>query len=404
VAAEGPRSVRDELATLRIDRSQRGAAPRPPWQKAVALGAIALLFLLGSLLAWRATLGRTPRVEVAYARRTTPGANAGGAVLTGSGYVVTGDRYISLGARVPGRIEAYLVDEGEAVVAGQPLVRLDSRNYSAALAEARASLALARANLDLRRKEIARSEELHDRGVASQADLDLKQNQLRVAQAEVDRLAARIAQLEIDVEDTLLRAPTNGVVLEKLKEVGEIAVPGGFAGSGELIRLANMDELRAEVDVNEAELSKISLGQPAEVAPDAYAGKRYRASVVKLYPQINRQKGTLKVEVKILDPDAMLRPDMSARITFLRETPPQTAGEGEVLAPAAAIRSEAGASFVWVVTQGRLRRQAIETSGDAGSGQTIVSKGLAGGEALVIGEAAGLAEGSAVEVAPGPGS
>ena len=49
----------------------------------------------------------------------------------------------------------------------------------------------------------------------------------------------------------MLRAPANGVVLEKFKEVGEIAVPGGFAGSGELIRLANMDELRAEIDVNE---------------------------------------------------------------------------------------------------------------------------------------------------------
>ena len=76
----------------------------------------------------------------------------------------------------------------------------------------------------------------------------------------------------------MLRAPTNGVVLEKFKEVGEIAVPGGFAGSGELIRLANMDELRAELDVNESDLSKIEIGQPAEVVPDAYTDRRYRAS------------------------------------------------------------------------------------------------------------------------------
>ena len=147
----------------------------------------------------------------------------------------------------------------------------------------------------------------------------MKQNQLRVAQAEIERLVARIAQLEIDLEDTVLRAPANGVVLEKFKEVGEIAVPGGFAGSGELIRLANMDELRAEIDVNESDLSKIEIGQPAEVVPDAYIDRRYRASVVKLYPQINRQKGTLKVEVKILEPDEKLRPDMSVRITFQRE-------------------------------------------------------------------------------------
>ena len=392
-------SVRDQLAALRIDRSRRGAAPRPPWLRPVVLGAIALAFLLGSFLAWRATLGRTPQVKLAYVTRTTPGASQSGAVLTGSGYVVTGDRYISLGVRIPGRIEAYLVDEGEAVVAGQALVRLDDRNYAAALREARASLHLARANLDLRRKELVRSEELRSRNVASEADLDVKQNQLSVAQAEVERLVARIASLELDLEDTVLRAPSNGVVLEKFKEVGEIAVPGGFAGSGELIRLANMDELRAEVDINESDLSKIEIGQAVEVVPDAYTDRRYRASVVKLYPQINRQKGTLKVEAKILEPDAKLRPDMSVRITFLREAQAAPGGEGVVLAPREAVRSEAGTSFVWVVTQGRLRRQTVETGGDAGSGQLIVTKGLAGGEALVVSDAEDLAEGRAVEVA-----
>ena len=402
MATDPIRSVRDELSTLRIDRSQRTAPPRPPWLKPALAGVAALLLLLGGFFLWRATLGRTPQVRLAYATRTTPGASQAGAVLTGSGYVVTGDRYISLGVRVPGRIEEYLVDEGETVTAGQALVRLDNRNYTAALQEARASLHLARANLDLRRKEMARSQELHDRNVASLADLDVKQNQLRVAQAEIERLVARIAQLEIDLEDTVLRAPANGVVLEKFKEVGEIAVPGGFAGSGELIRIANMDELRAEIDVNESDLAKIEIDQPAEVVPDAYTDRRYRASVVKLYPQINRQKGTLKVEVKILEPDEKLRPDMSVRITFLREAQAAPGGEGAVLAPREAVRSDADGAYVWVLTQGRLRRQAIETGGDAGSGQMIVTSGLAGGEALVVGDAEDLSEGGAVEVIASP--
>ncbi len=400
MATEPVRSVRDELSALRIDRSQRTAAPRPPWLKPVLAGVGALLLLLLGYLVWRATLGHTPRVKLAYATRSTPGASQSGTVLTGSGYVVTGDHYISLGVRVPGRIEAYLVDEGETVKAGQALVKLDARNYTAALDEARASLHLARANLELRRKEMARAQELHDRNVASLADLDLKRNQLSVAQAEIEKLVARLAQLDIDLEDTVLRAPANGVVLEKFKEVGEIAVPGGFAGSGELIRLANMDELRAEIDVNESDLSKIEIGQPAEVVPDAYTDRHYRASVVKLYPQINRQKGTLKVEVKILEPDEKLRPDMSVRITFQREAQTAPGGEGAVLAPREAVRSENGASYAWVVTQGHLRRQAIETGGDTGVGQVIVTKGLAGGEALVVSDAEGLSEGRAVDVEP----
>ena len=89
-------------------------------------------------------------------------------------------------------------------------------------------------------------------------------------------------------------------MLAKLKEVGEIAVPGGFAGSGDLIRLANLTDMRAEVDVNEADLNRVHLGQPAQVTPDAYPDAHYDAEVVKLYPQVDRQKGTLKVEVHIL--------------------------------------------------------------------------------------------------------
>jgi multidrug efflux pump subunit AcrA (membrane-fusion protein) len=133
VQGERKRSVRDDLAALRIDRATRSPAPRPPWLKPAVTGAIVLLFLLLSLFAWRATLGRTPVVTVAYATRTTPGASRAGAVLTGSGYVVTGDRYISIGVRVAGRIEEFLVDEGESVTAGQALVRLDGRNYKAGL-------------------------------------------------------------------------------------------------------------------------------------------------------------------------------------------------------------------------------------------------------------------------------
>ena len=88
----------------------------------------------------------------------------------------------------------------------------------------------------------------------------------------------------MNLDYTMLRAPRDGVILAKLKEVGEIAVPGGFAGSGDLIRMANLDDLRAEVDVNEADLSRVRLGQPAEVVPDAFPDRHYAAQVVKLYP------------------------------------------------------------------------------------------------------------------------
>lgn len=399
MSSERERRLHEDIASLRIDRSESPARARPRWQGVAWLGAVLLLFGLALGAVWRCTLGRVVEVEVGYAQRSGPGAPAAATVLTGTGYVVTGDRYISLGVRVPGRIEAYLVEEGERVEKGQPLVRLDARPFEAALAEARAALVEARAQTDLARKELARLEELRARDVVSQAELDVKQTRLAVARAGAARLAAQVDQLELDLEDAVLRAPTAGVVLEKLKEVSEIAVPGGFAGSGDLIRMANTDELRAELDVNESDLSKVRLDQPAEVVPDAFPERRYAARVVKLYPQINRQKGTLKVEVRILEPDAVLRPDMSVRVAFFAGEPAAGAeaeSAEQVLAPQGALRRDAGGSFVWVVSDGRLRRQPVTSAGSARDGRAVVREGLAGGEALVLAPGDGLHEGQAV--------
>lgn len=396
------RAAREDLASLRIDRDP---AHRPARGRRGRWLALALLGVVAVAAGLRLACAGPPVVAVAYAERTGAGVAPAAQVLTGSGYVVTGERYISLGVRVPSRIEAYLVEEGQRVEAGQPLVRLDARSYEAALREARAGLLRARADVELQRKELARAQELTRLEVASQAELDVRENALRVAEAEVARLEAEIARREVDLEDTVVRAPSSGVILEKFKEVGEIAVPGGFAGSGELIRMANLEELRAEIDVNEADLARIAMGQPAEVVPDAYPDRRYAARVVKLYPQINRQKGTLKVEVGILEPDEWLRPDMSVRIVFLAEPAPAAEGAagaaeaGVVLAPRAAVRGGDGDAFAWVVTEGRLRRQPLVLAGPSGADRVVVSEGLAGGEALVLGDADGLREGQAVQVA-----
>lgn len=390
--------VRPDLAALRIDRSQ---PPKPNRRTAilVTLGAAVLVALGGALVWLQSTDG--PAVEVGYATLSGIEETTAGSVLSGSGYIVTADRYVSLGARVPGRIEAYLVDEGDEVKEGQALVRLDARPFEVGLRRAEASLELARANRDLGEKELARLQELRRRNVSSQSELDIKENQLRVAQAEIARYEAEIAQVRLDLEDTVLRAPTNGVVLDKLKEVGEIATPGGFAGSGDLIRMANLDELRAEVDVSETDLARVALGQPADVVPDAYSDRRYAARVVKLAPRINRQKGTLEVEVLVLEPDTWLRPDMSVRVTFLEEL--RAAGSDAppvVLAPPAALRSDASGAYVWAVTRGRLRRIAVETAGRSG-GRVVVTSGLAGGEQLVLGDGKGLAEDMRVQVREG---
>jgi RND family efflux transporter MFP subunit len=392
--------LRRNLAALRLERGTPGPARRgrrPRVWLAVAVVAALVLVAVGR----RLFVGSPLEVEVAAAKRAASAATGDGVpVLSGAGYVVSAERYIAIGVRVAGRIERYLVEEGDRVHKGDALVQLDARDYEAAVRHAEATLRQAKATAALKQTQLGRARKLAGEGVVSQDELDLRAAEAESAAATVGQADAQLAQARVALEYTTLRAPTGGVVLAKLKEVGEIAVPGGFAGSGDLIRIANLEDLRGQVDVTESELAKIRLGQRAEVVPDAYPDKRYRARVVKLYPQVDRQKGTLRIEVQIEEPDEALWPDMSARITFLEPVAVAPAGQPPVLVPRGAVRGEGGAAYVWVVEERRARRASVVVGREFGEDVQVTS-GLQGDEALVVGERVPMADGQPVTVVTG---
>ena len=337
-------------------------------------------------------------VQVVHARTQGGGQPVSGPVLSGSGYLITAEKYIAIGVRVPGRIERFLVDEGDHVDAGALLAELDDRDYRAQVGRAEAGLRLAEANRKLAESDRGRIRTLFRESVASRQELDQVESRFDVAAATVAQAENELTQARTNLDDTKLRSPVRGVVLAKLRGVGEIAVPGGFAGSGDLLRLADLSELRAEVDVSEADLANVELGQEAEVVPDAYPQRRYRAKVVKLYPQVNRQKGTLKVEVRVAEPDRFLIPDMSVRIAFLAVAAPPAPGGGEkpvVIMPRAALRRSAEGAYVWIVSDGRLHRRTVEAGREVGDDVPVTS-GLQGGEALAIGAEDAFRDGAVV--------
>jgi len=393
---EPPRTETD-LHSLRIDPAARQPHSRTWLWWLVLLPLLALI--IGGTTWWlyRITLGQPPVVHVAYAQRTGAKGPAAGPVLSGAGYIVTGDRYVSIGVRVPGRIDAYEVQEGDFVRKGQVLVRLDDRDYQAALRRAQANLELAQANLVLKRKQALRKKELHERNLIATQDLDVAENELAVAQATVHQNEAEVTSAQVNLDYTKLIAPMNGVVLAKLKEVGEIAVPGGFAGAGDLIRIANLTDLRGEVDINEVDFHHVRMGQKTDVVPDAYPDRKYPAQVVKIYPQANRQKGTLKVEVKLSKTDEYLRPDMSIRINFLAEPVKNTDGTPRIVAPKSAIHGSGEQTFVWVVRDKHVVNVPVRVGEDFGDTLRILS-GLDGGEALILAGAEDLREGMQVHV------
>ncbi len=122
---------------------------------------------------------------------------------------------------------------------------------------------------------------------------------------------------------------------------------------------------------------------------------------MKLYPQVNRQKGTLKVEVRITNADARLLPDMSVRVNFLAEATAPASGAPLVLVPRAALRRDDREAYVWVVRDERAYRTAVTVGTELGD-QVQIATGLAGGEALVVGDALGVTDGGRIRVAAAP--
>ena len=146
--------------------------------------------------------------------------------------------------------------------------------------------------------------------------------QLESARAGL-REAEGVAELaRTYVEWCTIRSPINGVVVEKLVNPNELVMPQSFGGgrgpSTALIALADPQDLQVEIDMNESDLAKVSLGQKCRVSPEAYPDKTYAGTVAEIAPEANRAKGTLQIKVQIASPDKFLTPELSAKVEFLK--------------------------------------------------------------------------------------
>jgi HlyD family secretion protein len=387
-----PPNIR-ELESLRIARSD---GPRSRSRLLPILIGVAILAVLSTAgyFAWSKTLGRPPEVQTAIVMVRRAGQP--GVLLTGSGYVVTKQKYITIGTKILGQIVAEPIQEGQHIKKGDLLARIDDRDYLAQLHQADADRQLAAANVKLKRAQALRQRTLYQNGVASRDEFDVAENSLAVAQAALARADAAIDYAKFNVSQCLITSPINGIVLKKYREVGDTINYGGDieAGGGttDIVQLADTDDMRAEVDINESDISKVSIGEPASVVLDAYADRAFAAKVVKIYPAADRQKGTVKVEVHILKPDlSIIKPEMSAKVTFLAKAASTQEAAPLVLVPKKAVVTESGRSFVWVVRGDRIRRTEISLGRDFQDGVEVL-QGLTGGEMVVVVPPPGLHE------------
>ena len=247
-------------------------------------------------------------------------AQANGSVLTVSGYIVNRER-IEISPRFLGQVKWIGARKGDYVTNGQVLVLLDDSEYKARAKEAEGRLANTRTAVEKAEIDFSRANKLIAEKVETQQTVDDARIRLDSARASMREAEAILELANTYLGWTVIRAPLNGVVLEKLADAGELVTPQSFGGtrgpSTALVAIADPKDLQVEIDLNEADLAKVFRNQRCKISPEAYPDKSYDGYVVEIAPEANRQKGTLQVKVQIRNPDEFLTPELSAKVDFI---------------------------------------------------------------------------------------
>ena len=403
---------RSEL--LRQLRITRDGHPRRSAVRPLAIAAVVLLAVAGVVwLVFGGLAAPTVRTVIAQAA----GASGGSAsILDASGYV-TARRQATVSAKVTGKITAVLIEEGMRVKEGDVLARLDDAEARAQLALSQAQLTAARSQLaeirallaqaerdHARQTELARRQLVSEQSVdASLAQRDMLRARLGAATENVRVATESVRVAEVQLDNTVIRAPFGGIVVAKTAQPGEMISPisagAGFTRTG-VGTIVDMDSLEVQVDVNEAFIGRVSPGQRVEATLNAYPDWKIPASVIAIIPSADRSKATVKVRIAIDSKDSRIVPDMGVRVGFLAAdgAPREAAAPAGVLLPADAIRGEGTGGVVFVYAAGKVERRAVTLGPAAGSSRLVLS-GVREGEHVVVSPPASLRDGERVKLA-----
>lgn len=392
----------DLLNELKIDR--RGGAPKkkPRWPWIVGLIAV----LLTAYFALRG--GKPVPVETVNPRSAAESGPA--SVLDASGYV-TARRIATVSSKVTGKVKEVYIEEGQRVTEGEVLARLDVQDADAQyqltrsqVAASQSQLAEAQAQLALAESTYRRNRELAGRQFVSKSALD-------AAKADRDARAARLASLQksvtvakdqmqvsaLGIDNTVIRAPFDGVIIAKAAQPGEMISPisagGGSIRTG-IGTLVDMDSLEVQVDVNEAYIGRVTPKMPIEAVLNAYPEWKIPGEVIAIIPTADRSKATVKVRVALNSKDTRIVPDMGVRVSFLEAKDDSRPLTGFWI-PNGAIVKDGEKQFVYTMVDGKAKRTAI-TAADSNDSETRVDKGLGKGDSVIASPGKDLKDGAKV--------
>ncbi len=410
-------SPKHDLGSLRIGEGQRKGSGMG---KRVVYAAIPVLIFAGIVAGAYALRSQKPVVEVATAAK--PEAGGRQTALNASGYI-TPRRRATIAAKITGRVTGVFFDEGTRVAAGQLLSTLDDSDVRRSLDSAKADrdasqAAIADYEVQLKNAQILlhRAEQLQKAGVQTQEALDNASTaadslkaKIELARQQVAASEARIGVAQQAVDNCTIRAPFAGIVVSKDAQVGEMVSPnsagGGFTRTG-IATIVDMKSNEIEVDVNESFIARVENGQQVTATLDAYPDKPIPSKVRTVIPTADRQKATVKVRITILNLEKydFILPDMGVKVAFLENEQPAAKDKSKDKGPQAvafipkgAVRSDANASFVFLVRDGRVERRAVSLGMNRGTDVAILA-GVTPGDSLVVKGPESLHDGDKIEI------
>jgi RND family efflux transporter MFP subunit len=398
------------LAQLRINREQptdeRGKVRLWIGIAVVAAVAVAALSLLND--------PEPVAVRIEMARVAVADSSAA-TVLDATGYVVA-RRTATVSSKVTGKVEEIYIEEGQQVEKDQIVARLDSSNTLKSLELAKAELHAAKtqvaetqarlteAKLTLERNtELARQQLVSAAALdKARADFESLRAQLESRRAEIAVSEKRLALQQQNLDDLVLRAPFNGVVISKDSQPGEMISPisagGGFTRTG-ICTIVDMSSLEIEVDVNESYIQRVRVDQFVQAVLEAYPDWKIPAKVIAIIPAADRQKATVKVRIGFQITDPRILPDMGVKVAFMNAEPVVEEQPKEPLGvrvPITAVRSVGEEKFIFVVKDGVAELRRVTLNASYGN-DIYIGSGLRPGEDFVAEIVPELKDGSLVE-------
>lgn len=397
----------EDLSRLRIDRDAMRTAPRRRFKRGWWLAAL----VVAGIAFWLIARNAPVNVEATTISQAYP--SQAYTLLNATGYVVA-QRKAAVASKATGRLEWLGVREGSQVKAGEVLARLESNDVTAQMQQTAASVNVARANLEQGEAELRdaaraleRSRDLLAKKFVSPAAHDAVLARHEKAQAALSGYKASIAvaqanlrAAQVAVEQTLIRAPFDGVVLTKNANVGDVITPfsSALGSQAAVVTMADMSTLEVEADVSEANLAKVKVGQPCEIQLDALPGQRFRGVVQRTVPTVDRSKATVLVKIRFVDVDARVLPEMSAKVAFLEKETPEAERTARMVVQPAAVVERDGGGVVFVVKDGKVAQVAVKSGMKIGELVEVNGK-VAVGDKVVVRPSEKLRDGSSVAIA-----